>query len=159
MKTKALSLILSIAALAYLAGCQQNQPQEPAAAVVVEEIDIAPSELIINLTSDATTEPESALMGLTFAEKALENGLTVTVFMNVRGVKLASTAAADISINDTNLHGIITRIIEKGGNVVACPMCMKVQGIAETDLMEGIKVSGEGMMMQKLKENPTVFTY
>jgi predicted peroxiredoxin len=118
-----------------------------------------PAELIINLTSNVNEIPESALMGLTFAEKALENNLDVTVFMNVHGVLLASNASSDIAVNDRNLHEIIQSIVEKGGNVVACPMCMEVQGVAESDLIPGIKVSGEGMMMGKLKDNPTVFTY
>ena len=123
------------------------------------EEQIKPAELIINLTSDVTEHPQSSLMALHFAEKALEEGLEVTIFMNVLGVKLASKNASTITFNNENLHEILKRIIEKGGNVVACPMCMKLQGISEADLAEGIEVSGAGMMMQKLKENPTVFTY
>ncbi|MEJ2006174.1 MAG: DsrE family protein, partial [Cyclobacteriaceae bacterium] len=118
-----------------------------------------PPELIVNLTSDVNEEPESSLMALHFADKALENDIPVTVFMNVRGVKLASNASADVVFNGENLQGIIKSILNKGGKVVACPMCMKVQGVEESELMDGIEVSSTGFMMQKLRESPTVFTY
>jgi len=147
-----------LATASLFAGCQ-SQGGTAEQNALQHEISAAPAELIINLTSDVNELPESSLMALNFAEKALENDIAVTVFMNVRGVKLASTAAADIVINQENLQQIIKRIINKGGNVVACPMCMQVQGIDESELMDGIKVSTPGFMMQKLKESPTVFTY
>ncbi|MCA6079123.1 DsrE family protein [Fulvivirga sedimenti] len=156
MKSK-ISIVLS-GLLIIMTGFVANATsfsENPAGTVCLTD----PAELIINLTSDVTASPQSSLMALHFAEKALENGLKVTIFMNVMGVKLASKDAASIEFNGENLHGIIKSIIAKGGNVVACPMCMKIQGISENDLADGINVSSPGMMMQKLQESPTVFTY
>ncbi len=124
-----------------------------------EEVSADAKELIINLTSDATADPHPSLMAINFATKAVESGLDVTVFMNVHGVKLASKDAADIAFNDQNLHDKITAFIEKGGKVLACPMCMKIHGIDADNLAPGIEVSGSNIMMTKLRENPTVFTY
>ena len=117
------------------------------------------NELIINLTSDATADPHPSLMAINFATKAVESGLDVTIFMNVHGVKLASKDAADIAFNDQNLHDKIAAFIEKGGKVLACPMCMKISGVEAENLVPGIEVSGANIMMTKLQENPTVFTY
>ncbi len=150
---------LIVISLGYLTSCQSESRPTDDNLIASLELKAEPSELIINLTSDVYEEPESSLMALHFAEKALENNISVTVFMNVRGVKLASNKSSEVDFNGENLQEIITRIVDKGGKVVACPMCMKVQGVEESELINGIQVSTPNFMMQKLRENPTVFTY
>jgi predicted peroxiredoxin len=158
MKNLIIPVLLLVSA--YITGCQsQGSPMADENLNAVRATVEEPAELIINLTSDVNQAPESALMALHFAEKALENDIDVTVFMNVRGVKLASNKSSEIVFNGENLQGIITNILNKGGKVVACPMCMKVQGVQESELIDGIEVSSPNFMMQKLRENPTVFTY
>lgn len=154
------TLILPAVFLSFLiVGCQAPEPAENEAPIVQTALAEQQAELIINLTSNVNEAPESSLMALHFALKARENDIPVTVFLNVQGVHLASTASGDIIFNEENLQDIIRQITERGGKVVACPMCMKVQGISEEDLMEEIQVSSPGLIMQKLRENPTVFTY
>jgi predicted peroxiredoxin len=145
-----------------MTGCNQQSAEDKelqgniaAAEVVAADAN----ELIINLTSDATADPHPSLMAINFATKAVESGLDVMVFMNVHGVKLASKDAANIAFNDQNLHEKIAAFIDKGGKVLACPMCMEIHGVDADNLVPGIEISGAGIMMKKLQENPTVFTY
>ena len=137
-----------------MTGCQQskNTAQSP---------DTTPgqTELIINLASDATADAHSSLMGLHLGQNALKNEIPVVVFLNVNGVKLMSQKADTISFHGENLHELLKDIISKGGQVLACPHCMEVQGITESNLIEGVKVSNESIMMGKIKNSPTVFTY
>ena len=116
-------------------------------------------EIMLNLTSDATTHPHSSLMGLHFGMMALNNGFDLTVFLNVDGVKLMQAGADTISFHGENLHELLNTVMEKGGTLLGCPHCMEVHGVTEADLMEGVEVSSENVLMGKLGAGPTVLTY
>lgn len=90
--------------------------------------------LFVNLTTD---DPHRALMGVGFAQKQQERGHPVTIFFNDRGVHVASAKHAETFAEH---HKIIAAILEKGGDILVCPMCMKHFGIAEGDLVAGAVV-------------------
>ncbi len=127
--------------------------------IVLEETNTITSELIINLTSDATASAHSTLMGLHLAQKALKNGMDVTIFLNVSGVKLMSNGADKLVFHNENLHEVLKSIMKDGGTIIACPHCMEVHEIQKENLLKGIKVEENNMLMNKLKGSPTVFTY
>ena len=89
----------------------------------------------------------------------MKNGIPVTIFLNVDGVKLMSAGAEDISFHDENIHELLKTMISNGAEVIACPHCMEIHGLQESNLMEGVKISKGDMMMSKIKDSPTVFTY
>lgn len=119
----------------------------------------APSELIINLISDPVTDPHSSLMGLHLAQKVRKNGQDVTVFLNVHGVKLMTPGADTLVFHEENLQQVIKDLIADGGVVRACPHCMMAHEVEATDLLEGVEVMENNVMMEKIAKNPTVFTY
>lgn len=137
-----------------ITACQQSKNTEQ-----VVNTEPHSAELIINLVSDATASAHSSLMGLHLGQNALKNEIPVTVFLNVNGVKLMSPGADTLSFQDENLHALLKAMISDGAQVLACPHCMEVEGIEESNLIEGVKVSNEELMMPKIKASPTVFTY
>jgi len=143
-------------ALALIIGVSACEPIPPADAA--RETEKVPP-LLLNLTSDATRDGHSSLMGLHFAQQALDSDIPVTVFLNVDGVKLMAPGADTLAFDGENLQGLLKSIQQAGGKVVACPHCMQVEGVAEEDLLEGVRVADETSMMQKLKDGPTVMTY
>lgn len=90
--------------------------------------------LFINLTTD---DGHRANMALTFGTKQMELGHPLTVFLNDNGVYLGSKSNAD-KLGDQQTA--IGELISKGATVIVCPMCMKHYGVAESDLLEGLKV-------------------
>ncbi len=118
-----------------------------------------PADLLINLTSDATQDAHSTLMGLHFAQNARKSGLPVTVFLNVDGVKLMSPGADTLAFDGENLQELLKALQEAGVEILACPHCMQVEGLSEGDLLKGVRLADEGTMMQKIKAGPTVMTY
>ncbi|NBB89529.1 MAG: hypothetical protein GVX96_07085 [Bacteroidetes bacterium] len=116
-------------------------------------------ELIINLTSDATISAHGALMGIHLAEKAIDNGLNVTVFLNVNGVKLLQPGADSLVFHGENIITALHKVTEKGGEIMACPHCMEALGIDQAKIPSNVTLSEEKVMMDKLQNNPTVFTY
>ena len=148
-------MLLSLGGIALLLfACNQTtQPQMEAAT----EPDS--TELIINLISDPLEDPHSALMGLHLGQKVLANEMEVTVFMNVHGVKLMSPGADSLAFHGENLQEVLTALISNGAAVRACPHCMEVHGIQAGQLMEGVEVMNDKVMMEKIGQHPTVFTY
>ena len=153
MNKRVLLLLTAMLGMAFLA-CNPKE-QAPAQALIEEE----PSELIINLISDPTADPHSTLMGLHLAQKALGNEMDVTVFMNVHGVKLMAAGADTLAFHGENLHQVLKAIMDNGGTVRACPHCMEAHALEASQLVNGVEVMNDQVMMGKLAENPTVFTY
>jgi sulfur relay (sulfurtransferase) complex TusBCD TusD component (DsrE family) len=95
--------------------------------------------LFVNLTSN---DGHRANVALTFSGKQMELGHPLTVFLNDKGVFLASKASAgEFAEQQKAIEGLI----EKGATVIACPMCMKHYGVAEGDLLPGIKIGNPEM--------------
>lgn len=150
------------ALLLVFASCEQ-QNKELTDITAVETTDEkaveAPAELIINLISDPVEDPHSSLMGLHLAQNVRKNGQEVMVFLNVHGVKLMGDAADALEFHDENLQQVLMDLMADGGVVRACPHCMMAHDIEAEDLLEGVQVMDNAVMMEKIKNNPTVFTY
>ncbi len=150
---KILVIILTILLGSTITACQQHP------ATSMPATTDTPSELIISLTSDATVDPHSGLMGLHLGQNALKNGISITIFLNVHGVTLMAADADTISFREENLHSVLQSIIADGGQVIACPHCMEAHEIQPSDLLEGVTVAQDTSMISQIKRNPTVFTY
>jgi len=150
------SLLLIMVSLVYTS-CETKEQKTTEIAEITANEEVA--KLIINLTSDATENAHSSLMGMHLAQKSLKNGMDVTVFLNVNAVKLMLPASDSISFKGENLQEVLKDIMDNGGKVLACPHCMEVHKVKETDLMEGVKYVNDNTLIDMIKLNPTVFTY
>lgn len=101
---------------------------------------IGSQRLFLNLTTD---EMVKAAMGLSMANNVLDRGGQVTVFCNVRAVRLVSKAIPQNihALSNETLQQKILSIIAKGGEVRVCQMCMKQFGVKTTDLIPGVLLS------------------
>ena len=90
--------------------------------------------LFVNATSD---EGHRAMMALTFAQNQLNRHHPVTIFLNDRGVFVGSKANAGKFKEQQEL---LAKLMSAGANVLICPFCMKHYGVAEADLLPGIRV-------------------
>ena len=93
-----------------------------------------PDPLFVNVT---TEEPHRARMALVFARRQQERKHPVTIFLNDKGVALAARSKAD---SFKEHQGLIADMIKDGGTVLICAMCMKHYGVAESDLVEGVRI-------------------
>ena len=90
--------------------------------------------LFINMTS---SDEHRAVMAIGFGVKQLEKGHPLTVFLNDKGVLLASTAHRS---KNADQQKALTEIMAKGGTVIVCPLCMRHYQVQEKDLLAGIKI-------------------
>jgi sulfur relay (sulfurtransferase) complex TusBCD TusD component (DsrE family) len=90
--------------------------------------------LFINMTTD---DPHRANMALTFGANQLARGHPLTIFLNDKGVLVGARA------NASRYHEHqkkLAELMSKGATVLICPMCSKHYGVAESDILPGIKV-------------------
>jgi predicted peroxiredoxin len=111
--------------------------------------------IFYNLTTD---EAWAAGMALGQANKALENGYNVVIFLNVRGVLLASKSfKSDISpASGKSLQEMLRAAMKKGAKAIICPMCMNKVGLSQEDLIEGIVKGGPDITMKAMTADDTV---
>ena len=115
--------------------------------------------VMINATSDATTDPHMITMGMHLAQKSLKNDIPVMMFFNVHGVKIFKPGMDSLTFHNENLQALLKDIIANGGKVMACPHCMMVENIDKSMLPEGVVVAEEEVLVNSIKENPMVFNY
>ena len=96
--------------------------------------------LFYNVTTD---ESWPAGMALGQAAMAQEAGYRVVVFLNVRGVYLASKARGHDTFSGSakTAPQALEALVAGGAVVQICPMCMQKAGLAEEDLVPGIKLA------------------
>jgi predicted peroxiredoxin len=110
--------------------------------------------IFYNVTTD---EAWAAGMALGQANKALEAGYKVVVFLNVRGVFIASRSF----VTDTNgasgksLQDMLKAAMGKGAQAIICPMCMGKAGMTMDDVIEGVVKGGPDVTMKAMTADNT----
>lgn len=114
----------------------------------------ASDPLFINLTSD---DGHRVNMALSFGSNQLKRGHPLTVFMNDRAVFAASKANAAAFAEQQKA---IESLLAAGATVIVCPMCMKHYGVAEGDLLPGLKVGNPELTGEALfRDNGKTLTW
>lgn len=155
-----------LAATATPAPEAEASPEADAAPEMAAEAAPEPAEwaegksLLVNITSD---ELDRAAMAISFAERMLkEQGMPVTIFLNVEGVRLADkNIPQNVHVSGQTLQAMLQTFIADGGTVLVCPMCMKnVGGMTEADLIDGAVVSSPDLIGSALfADNVRVLSY
>ena len=104
--------------------------------------------LFINMTSDDAHRSE---MAIGFGKGQLERGHPLTIFLNDKGVLVASTAN---SAKHTVAQNMLASLIEKGASIIVCQTCMAHYGVKQDALIKGAQLSTPELSGQALfKEN------
>jgi len=110
--------------------------------------------LFVNATTD---NAHRARMALTMSKNQLDRKHPVTIFLNDRGVLIASKKNA----HRFKAHQeMITAMIKGGATVLICPMCMEHYGVKPADVMEGVKVGNPELVGAGLfRDNTKTLTW
>mgnify|MGYP002737594777 CR=1 FL=1 len=95
--------------------------------------------LFVNLTTD---ENHRADMAMGFAKAMMERGHPLTVWLNDKGVLLASREHVGKFAEQQKM---LSELMTKGATIIACPVCMKHYGVKDGDLIDGVKVGNPDM--------------
>ena len=99
-------------------------------------------ELICMITRG--TDHELSSVGFTIANGGITAGLKVFIFLSSSGVDLVRKRAADTTqVNPLDpLAKLINDFMARGGTIWACTPCAKSRGYSESDLVEGVVITG-----------------
>ncbi|MCP5421120.1 MAG: DsrE family protein [Gammaproteobacteria bacterium] len=117
-----------------------------------------PEGLFVNLTSDDVWR---ANMALSFAAANIKAGHPVTVFLNVTGVRLAvpKVPASSDGVTGKTAQQLLQEILDAGGKVIVCPMCLKHSGFTPEDLMPGTTLGKPEITLPALYGSAKVMSY
>jgi predicted peroxiredoxin len=111
--------------------------------------------IFYNLTTD---EAWAAGMALGQADKALEAGYKAIIFLNVRGIFIASKSFATDTNGGTgkSLRDMLKSAMEKGAQAILCPMCMAKAGMEMEDVIEGVVKGRPDAILKAMTADDTV---
>ncbi len=92
--------------------------------------------LIIN---EAPYQKERAYTALRFARTAVFEGHTTRIFLIENGVYIAKKDQKPAT-DQPNYQAFLEDLIKDGQEVKACVVCIKARGIAESELISGVKI-------------------
>lgn len=85
--------------------------------------------------------PHDVVMPLFLANKMAEDK-DVILFFDLKGVNLLLNDSEDITYDPfQSAHTSLKSLMDKGVEIMACPMCLQAIGKSEADLMEGVIIA------------------
>jgi predicted peroxiredoxin len=114
-----------------------------------------PRPIFYNVTTDDTW---TAGMALSQANVAASRGHPVTVFLNVRAVHLADREAVlgTFGPSGKTPAELIAALVAKEQTVLVCGTCMKVGGMVQDDLLEGVVMASPNLTFGALNRAGTI---
>lgn len=100
-------------------------------------------------------------MGLIFAGFCVDEGYDTNIFLNVKGVTLATEGFSnELSFQDHSpLKAQLVALAERGVQIHVCPVCMKDLEIANDEIVPEAFVTDKPKLFAKLGADTMVFTY
>lgn len=115
--------------------------------------------LVVMMTHGADHELSS--VGFTIACGGLTAGLDVCVFLTSASVDLVRKRAIDATVVPplSPLRELVQDFMKRGGAVFACTPCIKARGYEQSDLIEGVVISGASVMHDRIKQGAATLSF
>jgi len=98
--------------------------------------------------SKGAADTHDVLMALMLADK-FSTSNDVLVFFDKDGIAMVTQDAPNLEMDPFDASDeIFKRLINNGATILACPACMKVSGVEESDLRAGVKLAEKEMFFE-----------
>ena len=95
--------------------------------------------------SKGAEDAHKVLMALMLADK-FSTSKDVLVFFDMAGIEMVSNKAPNLELDPFDPSDeVFDRLLANGVTILACPACMKVAGVSEDNLREGISTAEKEM--------------
>ena len=116
--------------------------------------------LFLNLTTDDIWR---GAMALNFANRNLEAGYPVTIFLNITGVRIAvkerKIPQHVNAITERTLQELLEDAMMGGARVIVCPFCLKQAGFVPRNVIQGAQLGGPDVTIPAMYESEKVLSY
>ena len=115
--------------------------------------------LVVMITKG--TDHELSSVGFTIANGGLTAGLGVSIFLTSSGVDLVRKRSADTTRVDPlePLSAMIADFMKRGGKLWACTPCVKARGYEQSDLLEGVVITGASKMHELIRDGAATLSF
>lgn len=116
-------------------------------------------DLVVVITHGIDHELSSA--GLVIALGGMTSGLNVSIFLTSSGVDIVRRGATDTThVKPLEpLGDMLADFLQRGGNLWACPPCVKSRGYTQEDLIDGVVIAGASVMHEKIKQGAATLSF
>lgn len=116
-------------------------------------------ELVVVMTHGADHELSS--VAFTIANGGMTAGLKVSIFLTSAAVDLVRKRAVDLThVGPLEpLAALIKDFLARGGTLWACTPCVKARGYEQSDLIEGVVITGASAMHEKIKAGAATLSF
>ena len=98
--------------------------------------------------SKGSGDTHDVLMALMLADK-FSTSNDVLVFFDKEGIELVTRDAPNLEMDPFDSSDeIFKRLINNGATILACPACMEIAGVDESDLRAGVKLAEKEMFFE-----------
>ena len=116
-------------------------------------------ELVVVVTQGMDHELSS--LAFTIANGGITAGLQVSIFLTTAAVDLARKRAIDgVVVHPLEpLAALIKGFQTRGGRLWACTPCVKARGYEQSDLIDGVEITGASKMHELIKAGATTLSF
>ena len=116
-------------------------------------------ELVVLVT--AGVDHELSSVAFTIANGGITAGLQVSIFLSSAAVDLARKRAIDSLVVHPMepLTSLVKDFLGRGGRLWACTPCVKARGYEQSDLIEGVEITGASKMHALIKAGAATLSF
>ena len=118
-----------------------------------------PRNLVVVITKGPQTELAS--VALTIACGGMTAGLKVSIFLTASGVDIVRKGASALAHHPPldSLQDLLADFIKRGGTVWACTPCVKARAYEQSDLIDGVTISGASPMHELIQGGAATLSF
>ena len=119
----------------------------------------ASRELVVVITHGADHELSS--VAFTIANGGITSGLKVSMFLTSNGVDLVrKRAIEDLVVHPLEpLATLVKDFLAPESRLWACTPCVKSRGYQQSDLIDGVEISGSSVMHERIRAGAATLSF
>ena len=114
-------------------------------------------KVVINLTT-GLEDPERVMIAFLVGGAALDSGRQVVFFLTKEAVRIAlpGVATGEACMGCPPLERLFAQFAEKGGELLACPICLNAKGLEGAELVDNARVAGATPLLRPPRATATI---